>query len=161
MLYHMRQQILRQMCYQKYAKWHMKNFTLDCVNAFLCSKWGILGVALVSYIVTQCLPKRNYRKLSPISCVGKPSCQVLTWSQSDHLIFVVLKEHSLFTFRLKSILLSNNILNFILCVLQSFNFTQPKILKSDNLQYNMLGRWVDCLSDQASDGPSIILIDWK
>ena len=29
-------------------------------------------------------------------------------------------------------------------------------LKSDNLQYNMLG-----LIDQSSDGPSIILIDWK
>ena len=137
------------------------NFTLYCVNAFLCSKWGILGVALVSYIVTQCLPKRNYRKLSPISCVGKPSCQVLTWSRSDHLIFVVLKELSLFTFRLKSILLSNKILNFIFYVLQSFNFTQPKILKSDNLQYNTLDCWVNPLSDQASDGPSIILKDWK
>ena len=34
-------------------------------------------------------------------------------------------------------------------------------LKSDNLQYNMLGRWVDLLIDQAFDGPSIILIDWK
>ena len=33
--------------------------------------------------------------------------------------------------------------------------------KSDNLQYNMLGRWVDCLIDQASDGPSIVLIDKK
>ena len=32
-------------------------------------------------------------------------------------------------------------------------------LKSDNLQYNTLGRWVDRLIDQASDGPSIILID--
>ena len=34
-------------------------------------------------------------------------------------------------------------------------------LKPDNLQYNTLGRWVDRLIDQASDGPSIILIDWK
>jgi hypothetical protein len=32
-------------------------------------------------------------------------------------------------------------------------------LKSDNLQYNMLGHWVDHLIDQVSDGPSIILID--
>ena len=32
-------------------------------------------------------------------------------------------------------------------------------LKSDNLQYNTLGRWVDRLIDQVSDGPSIILID--
>ena len=31
-------------------------------------------------------------------------------------------------------------------------------LKSDNLQYNTLGRWVDRLHNQASDGPSIILI---
>ena len=34
-------------------------------------------------------------------------------------------------------------------------------LKSDNLQYNILGRWVDRLIDQESDGPSIILIDSK
>ena len=33
------------------------------------------------------------------------------------------------------------------------------VLKSDNLQYNTLGRWVDRRIDQASDGPSIILID--
>ena len=32
-------------------------------------------------------------------------------------------------------------------------------LKSDNLQCIMLGRWVDPLSDQASNGLSIILID--
>ena len=32
-------------------------------------------------------------------------------------------------------------------------------LKSDNLQYNILGRWVDCLVKQVSDGPGIILID--
>ena len=32
-------------------------------------------------------------------------------------------------------------------------------LKSENLQYNTLGRWIDCLINQASDGPSIILID--
>ena len=31
--------------------------------------------------------------------------------------------------------------------------------RSDNLQYNTLGRWVDRLINQASDGPSIILID--
>ena len=33
------------------------------------------------------------------------------------------------------------------------------IYKSDNLQYNTLGRWVDRLINQTSDGPSIILID--
>ena len=31
--------------------------------------------------------------------------------------------------------------------------------KSDNLQYNMLCCWVDCLIDQASDGPSITYFD--
>ena len=31
--------------------------------------------------------------------------------------------------------------------------------KSDNILYNTLGRWVDHLIDQVSDGPSIILID--
>ena len=36
---------------------------------------------------------------------------------------------------------------------------QKKGQKSDNLQYNTLGRWVDRLIDQVSDGPSIILID--
>ena len=42
--------------------------------------------------------------------------------------------------------------------------TSNKVLlfiKSDNLQYNTLGCWVDRLIDQASDGPSIILIDCK
>ena len=34
-------------------------------------------------------------------------------------------------------------------------------LKYDNLQYNTLGRWADHLINQVSDGPSIILIDWK
>ena len=38
-------------------------------------------------------------------------------------------------------------------------FTKPPIF--DNLQYNTLGRWVNRLIDQASDGHSIILIDWK
>ena len=33
--------------------------------------------------------------------------------------------------------------------------------KSDNLQYNTLGPWVNCLIDQASDGQSIILIHRK
>ena len=32
-------------------------------------------------------------------------------------------------------------------------------VKSDNLQYDMLDRWVDHLINQASDGPGIILID--
>ena len=36
---------------------------------------------------------------------------------------------------------------------------QASCKKSDNLQYNTLGRWVDRLINQASDGPSIILID--
>ena len=35
------------------------------------------------------------------------------------------------------------------------------IKKSDNLQYNMLGRWVDHLINQASNNPSSILIDKK
>ena len=34
-------------------------------------------------------------------------------------------------------------------------------LKSDNLQYDTLGCWVDCLIDQACDGPRIILIYGK
>ena len=33
------------------------------------------------------------------------------------------------------------------------------IHKSDNFQYIMLDRWVDCLSDQAPDGPIIVLLD--
>ena len=33
--------------------------------------------------------------------------------------------------------------------------------KSDNLQYNTLGCWIERLIDQVSDGPSIILKDWK
>ena len=33
------------------------------------------------------------------------------------------------------------------------------VLKSDNLQYNTLDRWVVHLINQASDGPSIFLID--
>ena len=36
-----------------------------------------------------------------------------------------------------------------------------KHIKSDNLKYNTLGHWVDCLIDQASDGPIIILIEKK
>ena len=39
------------------------------------------------------------------------------------------------------------------------SITQKVYQKSDNLQYNTLGRWVDRLIDQASDGPSNILID--
>ena len=42
---------------------------------------------------------------------------------------------------------------------KTFSFTAEGIVKSDNLQYNMLGPWVDRFIDQASDGPSIILID--
>ena len=33
------------------------------------------------------------------------------------------------------------------------------VLKSDNFQYDTLGRWVVRRIDQASDGPSIIFID--
>ena len=33
------------------------------------------------------------------------------------------------------------------------------ILKSDNLQYNMVGRWVDGMTVLLSDGPMFILID--
>ena len=39
------------------------------------------------------------------------------------------------------------------------NEQRSGIQKSNNLQYNTLGHWVDRLIDQASDGPSIILID--
>ena len=31
--------------------------------------------------------------------------------------------------------------------------------KSDNLLYNTMGLWVDCLINQASNGPNIIMID--
>ena len=41
----------------------------------------------------------------------------------------------------------------------SFSWSIVPYLISDNLQYNTLGRWVDRLIDQASDGPSILLID--
>ena len=34
-------------------------------------------------------------------------------------------------------------------------------MKSENLQYNTLGHWVDRFINQGSDGPSIILIDCK
>ena len=36
-----------------------------------------------------------------------------------------------------------------------------KHIKSDNLEYNTLGHWVDRLIDHASDCPSITLIDLK
>ena len=42
---------------------------------------------------------------------------------------------------------------------KTFSFTAEGIVQSDNLQYNTLGCWIDCLIDQTSDGPSIILID--
>ena len=32
-------------------------------------------------------------------------------------------------------------------------------IKSDTFQYNTLGCWFDCLIDETSDGPSIILIE--
>ena len=34
-------------------------------------------------------------------------------------------------------------------------------LKSDNLQYDMVGRWVDGTIVLPSDGPMFILIDWE
>ena len=34
-------------------------------------------------------------------------------------------------------------------------------LKSDNLQYDMVGRWVDGKIVLPSDGPMFILIDWE
>ena len=53
-------------------------------------------------------------------------------------------------------------MKFTKCVLQMMPLpNQISYGKSDNLQYSTLGRWVDCLINQASDGPSIILIDWK
>ena len=33
-------------------------------------------------------------------------------------------------------------------------------MKSDNLQYNTVGRWVDGMLVLLSDGPTFILIDW-
>ena len=52
-----------------------------------------------------------------------------------------------------------------LCTLQNFcNLWQTFdiwVRKSNNLQYNTLGHWVHHLIGQVSDGPSIILIDWK
>ena len=34
-------------------------------------------------------------------------------------------------------------------------------IKSDNLQYNKVGRWVNRTIVQLSDGPMFILIDWE
>ena len=36
-----------------------------------------------------------------------------------------------------------------------------RILKSDNLQYNTVGRWVDGMIVPPSDGAMFILIDWE
>ena len=47
------------------------------------------------------------------------------------------------------------------CLMTAWQLTDRGYQNSDNLQYNTLGRWVDRLIDQASDGSSIILIDWK
>ena len=38
---------------------------------------------------------------------------------------------------------------------------QDLLLKSHNLQYNMVGRWVDRKIFPQSDGPMFILIDWE
>ena len=43
----------------------------------------------------------------------------------------------------------------------NFGLFSVKVIKTNKLQYNMLGRWVDRHIDQVYDGPSIILIDWK
>ena len=36
-----------------------------------------------------------------------------------------------------------------------------KALKSDNVQYNKVGRWDDGMIILPSDGPTFILIDWE
>ena len=36
-----------------------------------------------------------------------------------------------------------------------------KTLKTNNLQYNTVGRWVDGTIVPSSDGPMFILIDWE
>ena len=41
----------------------------------------------------------------------------------------------------------------------NFGLFSVKVIKTDKLQYNMLGRRVDRHIDQVYDGPSIILID--
>ena len=49
-----------------------------------------------------------------------------------------------------------------LCLGKSINachYTQD--YKSENLQYNMVGRWVDGMIVPPSDGPMFILIDWE
>ena len=55
------------------------------------------------------------------------------------------------TFILDSLILDTHLLDMLGWIL----------LKSKNLQYNNLGRWVDHLIDQVSDGPSISLLDCK
>ena len=52
-------------------------------------------------------------------------------------------------------------MEFMGLVLYSRVSIKRPVLKSDTLQYNTLGRWVAHLIDQASDGPSIILVDRK
>ena len=42
-----------------------------------------------------------------------------------------------------------------------YQFHEFEIRQSSIWYAGSLGRWVDCLIDQVSDGPSIILIDWK
>ena len=44
-------------------------------------------------------------------------------------------------------------------VIANLIFVYYLALETRNLQYNMLGPWVDRLIDQSSDGASIILID--
>ena len=51
------------------------------------------------------------------------------------------------------------------CSYPSVTGSPPLILirqdpKSDNLQYNTVGRWVDGTIVPPSDGPMFILIDW-
>ena len=65
------------------------------------------------------------------------------------------------TFRVDSMISLNWLTPYYSFFLHTIYFfpISPGGQESDNLQYNTLGRWVNCLIDQAFDGPSIILID--
>ena len=59
----------------------------------------------------------------------------------------------------KSCLITIFITIKLCCICVSFCLYGKDGLKSNNLHYNTLGRWVDHLIDQETDGLSIILID--
>ena len=40
-------------------------------------------------------------------------------------------------------------------------FCKCQLVKSDNLQYNMVGRWDDSMIVRQSDAPMFVLIDWE